>query len=224
MSEIGCYRHLTVGYLYGWPLHEPLEPVSFGKDRAANVATCSPGELVLGGGDGEWPALVFHRLDYCVARLLASAFNPAASPPNQEVLSMCAEAHMDNEVLEYRDWTFDNHRVFYHSCHSDFTSDIGLATEPCGSVIGFERWLMYCVAEFVYISLPTILPVIERWRRQLGLSGYTFRKIMLPPPGYGADGWPMPPAEECPGLGTFRWEVRDRWPGVHTLENQVDPG
>src|SRR5690348_13967515 len=56
MSYIDTFDHEFVGFFVGLPLYHPTETVS--AKRHADEFGCTTGELVLGGGPGEYPALL----------------------------------------------------------------------------------------------------------------------------------------------------------------------
>lgn len=61
MSYIDTIKHELVGYINGLPIYHPLETVTDGKWGDYDFS-CSPENLVIGGGAGEHPALVIHNL------------------------------------------------------------------------------------------------------------------------------------------------------------------
>lgn len=72
MSYIDLIKHELVGFFNGLPVYHPLETVEEGSWESYDFS-CSPANLIIGGGAGEHPALVLHNLESLVAAYLLHA-------------------------------------------------------------------------------------------------------------------------------------------------------
>ena len=241
MSAIGTSHFFLLGYFYGVPLYQPLWPVQINlhpfDKRGANA---EPGQLVLGGGSGEHPAIIFRDVEYCVADLLCSKWSPVCQDMPHEIRkhagSPASEAPRD--ALEFCQWTAEDHQRFREMCAHDyalfadknsfaeldeevFVDEDGteFRNPPCTSL---ELWLCFNIGEFVYAALPGLTPKIQRWRDALGpIQRPWFRGILIQPPGYPDEGGrPEDQQETDPEKakthgGAPRFKVVDRFPGYH---------
>lgn len=152
MSHIDSFRHEIVGLFGNIPVYHPLEDIE--GDFIANA-----GQLIIGGGSGEHPALVFTDLHACVAAFL-----------NDQLLSLEGVGYGDrgfelrkqledwaavytsyikapDAVLAYYQWEDETHEQFNALCHSD------ALLNPCYEE-NIEHWLLLSMGEFVFFALP----------------------------------------------------------------------
>jgi hypothetical protein len=163
MSDIDTFRHEFVGLFLGIPIYHPLEPGQLGwraigdrhrlQHQEWGRPNCDPASLVLGGGSGEHPALIFHDVEHAVARYLAWNYDPQALPA--EVLNK-ATSQDDAQTLEYCNWTSLDHRNFYQRCRFEYRIH--------RRDLRFESWLLLVMGEFALLSLDSLFPVVAGWK------------------------------------------------------------
>jgi hypothetical protein len=69
MSYIDCFDHEYIGRLGYLPIYRPLQVIE-GEEWGAYDFSATPDNLVLGGGSGEHPGLVIHKLECAAAKFL----------------------------------------------------------------------------------------------------------------------------------------------------------
>lgn len=246
MSEIGTKNFFCVGYFQGIPVYQPLWTGEIGigthDERKENFA---PGELIIGGGAGEHPAIIFHDLEAAVALLLCSNWSPLDGRPHEAVVSAARTLGfcVPCGAIEFCDWNIEYTIDFYERCKPNyewvqFAEPFPAELEDrddadCNAELPatpFELWLLFNIGEFVYAALPDISPRIADWRTRCGpVQRDWFRGIMIPPPGY-------PDSNYCPidrqerdvekartiG-GVSRFDVVDRFPGYHRNPEWGEP-
>lgn len=108
MSYIDTIEHELVGYLNGLSIYHPIETVN--SEKWGNYDfSCSPKNLVIGGGAGEHPGLVIHGLDCLVVGYLLVAFEkckkhwPTFKYPPEETINTLNEYifSFEGEYLEF---------------------------------------------------------------------------------------------------------------------------
>lgn len=140
MSHIDSFEHELVGYLGYLPVYHPLEKID-------GDYVCDTGQLVLGGGSGEHPALVIESPISAVAYFLQEeikgekhlkAWGPVIAP------------YLDAntaQLLTYYDWDTKRHRAFQKMSKSSL-----LHNPNDGEDI--VKWLILGIGEFVFFSMP----------------------------------------------------------------------
>jgi hypothetical protein len=155
MSYIDTFDHEYLGNLGYLPIYHPLVTEICGK-WGDNEFSCSPQNLVLGGGGGEHPALVIHRLEVLVASFILEQLTDEneklLSPENVDWLSSCMGINT-SEVLEYCGWNLRDSARFVEMAKS--TSHF----RPLKEDQSVEDWLFMSLGEFIYYSLPDLNPV-----------------------------------------------------------------
>ncbi len=232
--------NFVVGYFMGIPVYQPLysacvDMFRFDKRRE----NAEPRQLVLGGGSGEHPAIIFNDLEYCVAVLLTSKWSPVDSDPTNDIYE-CTRRYSTSDYIpvEFCNWRSDYHLEFRKRCESAYSffanensykyEDDEVFIDVDGTELrnppgtSFERWLCFNIGEFVYAALPDITPTIQRWREKLGPIKYPwFRNVLVLPPGYRDERGDLPEAIDADlekaktRGGTARFKVVDRFPGYH---------
>ncbi|HEY1170610.1 MAG TPA: hypothetical protein VGH19_04500 [Verrucomicrobiae bacterium] len=193
MSAIDTIEHLRIGSFLGLPLYQPLgiNPTSLvhrnpqdghrlPKHLIMTDNVCA-GVLVLGGGSGEHPAIVFHDPDHCVARYLEYClhFDPPVPDPN--LTAACANMQGDLQTIEYCDWTSADHLDFRERCAYQF--------RHYKDEISFEAWLLMSVGEFVFHTIPSYSDRIQGWRNQYAEQATCwFRNVLIPYDSYDGYG------------------------------------
>jgi len=195
MSEIDTFRHEFVGLFLGVPIYHPLEPGQLGwrarqdghrqPHQEWDRPNCGPETLVLGGGDGEHPALIFHDIEHAVAQYLAWEFDKDVLPA--DVLEK-AKSHDDTQTLEYCKWTSQDHRDFYQRCRFEY--------RVRRVKLRFESWLLIVMGEFALLSLDKLFPAVAAWKAAVAFEWWepSFSVITYPCHGM-ASPWMRGPFE-----------------------------
>jgi hypothetical protein len=159
MSYIDTFDHEYLGDFADIPLYHPIVNVEGSGDRDFS---CSPDNLVLGGGDGEHLGLVFHRLDCLALRYVIHAI-----PDGEESLSIHDQFAdfpiMDylefeySSLFEYAGWSVRDFHAFYERGSS---SDLNLPYDEKDDS-SFEDWLALSIGEFVWFELPDLIQDLQ---------------------------------------------------------------
>lgn len=174
MSHIDSFKHEIVGLFGSLPVYHPLEAIE-------GDFKCMPHQLVLGGGSGEHPALVFEDLTACVALFLGDV---SLRNKNLKFLGPVISSHLPDsieELLTFYDWNEHTHQAFYAICTSE-----GLPNpyQPNYHKMGYEKWLLMGIGEFVFYACPNLCPILmnklDNPYRYFNSSEYN--NIMLIPP------------------------------------------
>lgn len=185
MSHIDSYDHEFLGKFAYLPVYHPLQEVDryeWGEEDFG----FTPANLILGGGSGEHPGLVIHKLECCVARFLIGFLSEkdfnTLTKEGQEYLRSLASTPT-TALLEYCGWTKEHHQRFETAVHSEAVN---------GPVAGedLQDWLAANVGEFVYFSLPELNPEQARMKalmRPFQLYG-RYVNFLCVPPGYPPEG------------------------------------
>ena len=151
MSYIDTIKHELVGYINGLPIYHPIESTEKA-DWGDYDFACTPENLVIGGGAGEHPALVMHRLGSLVALYILfcikknSEYFPDTfiAPPEETIDHLNEIAFYMGETLEFCSWSMTEIRDFVELAKSP------LHATPLLEKQAPEEWLKLSVGEFVY--------------------------------------------------------------------------
>ena len=176
MSTIDGYRHQLVGYFGRLPVYRPLEDIDAGEFEF--VAT--RGQLLLGGGSGEHPALVLNSPVCAVAVFLRDGERARvrADPAWQSAVD---RFYHPDDVLEFCNWTVEDYHGFFEYCQSTSLPN------PYHAELhefGFEHWLMCSFGEFVFFAMPDLAkPLMDQLPNPYADIYHShFNNILLPPP------------------------------------------
>jgi len=191
MSAIDDVKHFRLGSFLGLPLYQPLGNAILVHRNPQDghrlpqhfnlVENVREGVLVLGGGSGEHPAIIFHDPDHCVARYLEFClrFDPPAVDEN--LTAACANMQGDLQTIEYCDWTSQNHIDFRERCAYRFRHH--------NDELSFEAWLLMSVGEFIFHVIPSFSSCIQRWRAQYAEQATCwFQNVQIPYDSYWGNG------------------------------------
>ncbi|KWU17912.1 hypothetical protein [Burkholderia cenocepacia] len=184
MSYIDTISHDIVGYLAGLPLYHPRWTVA-GERNVADFG-CSPENLVLGGGSGEHPALVFHRLDWLAHYYLGELVDEDGFSfvPENVLDTAPGGADIYRECLEFCGWSIADMVSFAKRCES-ITLPCPYRADEHGSV---EMWLALTIGELVWRSLPhlagELVTRIGDAREVLLSERLVAPNVVLMPPGF----------------------------------------
>ncbi|HZC07106.1 MAG TPA: hypothetical protein VE338_15835 [Ktedonobacterales bacterium] len=183
MSYIDTFDHELVGFFAGLPLYHPLEAVvSSGADEFG----CTPDQLVLGGGDGEHPAIVLTHPTAAVVSFLESMVSPDAPTLSAEAQRFMDEMPSLDECLRFASWYIADFTAFQERCTSSaFVTPFNAAEDGL-----LEAWVLRNLGEFVYFALPELASDVRT--RLADLCALTRRpryfNVQILKPGY------IPPA------------------------------
>lgn len=158
---------------------------------------CCPDHLILGGGSGEHPAIVFSNLEIATAHFISDwklEMTPSDDGAMAVVGKMISDAngtmsqwdrYLDRLVtrpyadfLHFAGWVAEDYYAFGNYCrsaslHSPFH-------EKKGSL---EGWLAACLGELVFFSMPDLID----FSQLIGAKDIVrpvYENFHLPPPGY----------------------------------------
>ena len=187
MSYIDSYNHEYIGRLGYLPIYRVLENIGSGEWGAEDF-TATPNNLVLGGGSGEHPALVVHKLESLVARFLFDQL----TEEEQKKLSKEDRDYIDSlyyndsDILEFCDWSIARYSYFRKMAKKAYTplkKDEGIYEEV-------EDWLYRSLGELIYFSLPELNPEQEKLQSIFApFEVYaSMRNVICTPPNYPPKG------------------------------------
>lgn len=189
MSYIDSIKHELVGYINGLPIYHPLETITDGKWGDYDFS-CSPENLVIGGGAGEHPALLIHHLGslaalyiiLCIEKHEEHFSNNFEAPPEETINRLSDIAFDTGETLEFCGWSMTCIRDLVELAKSrvHFT--------PLIEKQAPEEWIKESIGEFVYFSLPELNPFHAEINNLPGIvgwePGYWMPNVTCPPPNY----------------------------------------
>lgn len=184
MSHIDSYEHEFIGFLGSLPIYHPLQEIP-GPGWGHADFGASPANLVLGGGPGEHPGLVLHRLE-CLA---ATYVNSRLAERELDALSHADRAWLAELIavdagtlLEYCAWDPEDHAAFAKmACSPALRTP--LTDEPVAT------WLLHSIGELLIHALPDLYSAHAR----LATLASPFRvrpvygNVLCPPPPYPPD-------------------------------------
>jgi hypothetical protein len=185
MSYIDTFDHKHVGWFAGLPIYLSLESVigdgnaDFSVDRGA---------LILGGGCGEHPALIFKRCDCLVIRFLLHAECDLDFKAMQEGVDGLlgrgkfleySEVHF-SEVFEFAGWSTEVYAKFFERCSSKalfwpYNPDDG---------VSFEQWLAISFGEFLWFEMPELTEGLSSVREWAPTLKPFANNVLVSPPSY----------------------------------------
>lgn len=211
MSYIDSIKHELVGYINGLPIYHPLENIKDGAWGECDFS-CTPENLVIGGGSGEHPALVVHHLGSLVARYLllcneknVEHFNDRIEMLPEETLDRLGDIAFDTgETLEFCSWSMTQIRDFVELAKSS------LHQTPLHETQDPEDWIKESIGEFIYFSLPELNPLHAEMSSLPGIKdwfpGYWMRNVTCPPPNYIKNKKESLRGDGFKEHGFFRWD------------------
>ncbi|WP_420385998.1 hypothetical protein [Roseivirga sp.] len=186
MSYIDSFDHEYVGQLGYLPIYHPLETLEQVKWGDYDFGA-DPTNLILGGGSGEHPGLVLHRLECFVAKFLFDQI----TEDDEQLMS-----HEDRDFVI--DLAFVNYIELLEFCEWRISEIANFHKMAKSSTMGYrltkndimEDWLIKSIGELVYYALPELNPEHESLTRIF--QDYeihpVMRNVLIPPPGYPAWG------------------------------------
>ncbi|MEJ2466447.1 MAG: hypothetical protein P8045_12215 [Candidatus Thiodiazotropha sp.] len=203
MSYIDCFDHEYIGRLGYLPIYRPLQVIE-GEEWGAYDFSATPDNLVLGGGSGEHPGLVIHKLECAAAKFLYYHIDEEHEEKiSKEDIDFVTELVFEGNVLEFCGWAI-----------RDYLSLVELAKSPAfGHPLKddeeVEDWLIKSIGELVYFSLhelnsehlrlAEIFAPFQIWS--------SMGNVMCNPPGYPITGGRIVEDEKvCWGKHRWQWK------------------
>jgi hypothetical protein len=189
MSYIDTIDHELIGYLNGLPIYHPLESVSKGTWGEYDFS-CSPSNLVLGGGSGEHPALILHKLESFVAKYILFDDDQKVKhfadrgykPLEEDVLNQLIDiSEVEDKVLEFCDWSMIQTYDFVELAKSR------LHSTPLLEAQSVEKWIQLSIGELIYFSLGDLNPAKIKIDNLLNIEwpiAHWMNNVTCPPPNY----------------------------------------
>ena len=156
MSYIDCFDHEYIGSLGYLPIYRPLQVIE-GDGWGSYDFSASPKNLVLGGGSGEHPGLVIHKLESLVANFLYLQINDEKEAKiSKENIDYITNICYENDVLEFCGWSIRQYVSLTEMAKSTaFTIPLKEGEEV-------EDWLCKSIGELIYFSLHELNPEHEK--------------------------------------------------------------
>ena len=182
MSYIDCFDHEYIGNIGYLPIYHPLQMIK-GEGWGAPDFSASEKNLILGGGSGEHPALVFHHLECLAAMFLHDQIDDA----QEESISKKHDEYLTDllfrpseEIMEFCGWSI------YHYSEIAQMAKSNVFGSSCCDDDNVEEWICKSIGELVYFSLPELNPEHERLNDIFGQFEIvpTMRCVTCTPPGY----------------------------------------
>lgn len=215
MSYIDTFNHEYIGVLNGLPIYHPLEIVQGDKSGGYDFS-CSPENLVLGGGSGEHPGLVIHHLERTVAQYLLFDIERKREffsdrgyvEPSVQIMDRLTDIGYpceDADVLEFCGWQMSDTHKFVEDARS------GLNNSPLKEKQSVEDWILLSVGQLVYFSLGELNPHQQEMDAMSGPPwnvGYWMSNVMCPPPNHIKSKKKSMTDSSFKYRGFFRWDYQ----------------
>ena len=200
MSYIDTFDHELVGFFGGLPIYHPLETVI---ESSTWEFGCNPSQLVLGGGEGEHPAVIYIRPIFSVIAYLKAAIvrfqNEKALP--LEILDVDISS---NKALSFAGWELEDFTNFHIRLNSPaFVSPYSKSQET-----SLLNWIMANIGEFVYFSMPELLHFdpLENLVKSIMVSHTLFNNVMILPAGYSVEAGRKRMLDNSIKWGQYHWK------------------
>jgi hypothetical protein len=213
MSYIDTIKHELVGYINGLPIYHPLETTRE-TDWGGFDFSCSPENLVIGGGAGEHPAIVVHELGSIVASFLMLCIEKStehshgrySEPPKSTIDRIQDILFAKENNFEFCGWSM-----------LDFSNFVEYAKSPLHATPLQEKqlpetWLKDSLGEFIFYSLPELNPFQKEIENLPGIynwhPGYWMSNVTCPPPNYIKSKKKSLSGTSFKESGFFRWDYK----------------
>lgn len=151
MSYIDSYQHEIIGLFGGIPVYHPLEDIPEPKGPLVGEDFgCSRGQLVLGGGTGEHPAMVLRNPAGAVADFVLSSGDFEVP---SDVKTRLSKAINVDACLYFAGWSVEDYHDFFQICTN---ATLPNPFDPDGDDMGLEVWLHRGFGEFIYYAMPQL--------------------------------------------------------------------
>lgn len=165
MSEIDQYNHTHVGYFCNLPLYRIYEDTG---PKASDEFVAAAGDLILGGGSGEHPAMVITNHDFLVNFWLGSYSNLGDDQDDDMTPADC---------FKFYGWRVENYVAFFEASKHTMTP---YDQDAHGSL---ESWMTLSFGELLLFSE-------EKFRNKYPVVMEThipiFNNVLCPPSRFPA--------------------------------------
>lgn len=201
MSYIDSYDHEYIGSLGYLPIYRPLQVIE-GDKWGGYDFSATPNNLILGGGSGEHPGLVVHKLGSLAAKFLYDQISDEEEESiSKEDMDYVIDQCYADDILEFCSWSIRQYASLKEMAESiTFTTPLGEDEEV-------EEWLCKSLGELIYFSLFELNPEHNKLKGIFGRFEIqaSMQNIACVPPGY----------PRCGGRrvenGELKWGLH-RWP------------
>lgn len=203
MSYIDSFDHEYIGYLGYLPIYRPLEEIK-GDKWGGYDFSANPGNIILGGGSGEHPGLVVHKLECVAAKFLYDQITDEEEEriPKRDTDYLIDLCYAD-DILEFCSWSINQYASLKEMAESKSFMT------PLGEDEKVEEWLCKSIGELVFYSLTDLNPEHDRLTAIFSLFNIvaSMRNVACTPPGYPACGGRRIEDGELK-WGLNRWKIK----------------
>jgi hypothetical protein len=206
MTYIDTFDHELVGFFAGLPLYHPTETVR--AHPHADEFGCTSGQLVLGGGPGEHPALVVTDAGAAVLHFLhfwlELAHDGRLEEPNTSLAAL-PEAPLPERCLCFAGWHVQTYADLYDRCQSP-----AIPTPYDQRQHGLvEEWILGSLGEFIHFALPELAAQTLRGLPQVRrrVTRPIFYNVTILPPNFGAPAGRTHTAAGAVVWGNYPWRT-----------------
>ena len=195
MSYIDTIQHEFLGYFGHRSVYLSLQD-ALGKRTDFDFG-CSKFDVIVGGGSGELPAIIFSDLDFCVSHFLLEWFHLQDSIQGEEtVFHRFIEAGINvtevrDQLSQLADSKVSEKIAFAGWVAQDYCDSVGEYSSHHfnqfynSKLVSFEIWLAQNIGELAFFSLPQHLKQTSKLREKIrALVTPVFENILVPPSGY----------------------------------------
>lgn len=182
MSYIDCFDHEYIGNLGYLPIYHPFVNIEGGKWGDSDFSA-TPQNLILGGGSGEHPAIVVHKLECLVAKFLDDQLGDEDEPEyGNDFLDQFFINY--EEMFEFCGWKAGHfHNLVEMAKSTSFYS-------PIEDEFDLGEWLVKSLGELIFYSLPELNSQQEKLKKIYGNFEIapTMQNVKCVPKGYPIQG------------------------------------
>ncbi|TCI01188.1 hypothetical protein EZV61_19055 [Corallincola luteus] len=203
MSYIDSFDHEYIGYLGYLPIYRPLQEIK-GDKWGGYDFSAKPNNLVLGGGSGEHPGLVVHKLESVAAKFL---YDQLLDEEEEKISKVDTDYIIDlcyaDEILEFCSWSINQFAELKEMAEAK------TFMTPLAEDEEVEDWLCKSIGELVFYSLRDLNPEHSKLLRIFSPFNIqaTMRNVACPPPGLPSCGGRRVIDGELK-WGLNRWQIK----------------
>ena len=158
MSHIDSFKHEIIGRFGVISVYHPLQNID-------GDFICDSNNILVGGGSGEWPAIVIRNPTAAVAEFIATELMgyDSADSEDQWPIVKCKDEWLkhiapyqnfpNNKIIEFCEWTVEDYVRFERLCCSDGMQN-SFDIEMYES--GLENWFILGIGEFIFYAMPEL--------------------------------------------------------------------
>lgn len=191
MSYIDTFDYEFIGFFGLFPVYHPLVAV---EGAGGDEFSCTPTQLVIGGGGGEHLGLVIQKPEMAaewfiskwVGLVQEGKLKPQDPIPSDllDQWDRYFEEHMEfpESILHFAGWNVEIYYHFFEDCSSSAFYRPFIKEED----VFFEHWITISVGEFVFYAMTDLAPTLDTHYPEVRkyVKDVLYMNILLPPPGY----------------------------------------